>query len=373
MDQEILHRLALMAYPKVGSSRIKRLITHYGNAQDVLKMDEGQLIASNVDIKIAKTLCDPKLKSHAFERAKKELDFINEKKIDLVQFDEDYYPSHLTECLDGPMMLFKKGNAGLDNVKSIAIVGTRNATSYGLGFTDLLVKHLAKFQVIVVSGLAYGIDAAAHKACLKYNTPTIGVLGHGLDMMYPSAHRNLAAKMLENGALITEYMSETPSLPGNFPKRNRIVAGMVDAVIIVEGAIKGGAMVTANLTHGYQKELFAVPGRSVDKYSQGCNYLIKSQRAILLDDPEELSMELGWETFDLQKKFKKNDFSLDPSLSDTDKEILKMLLDGTGISKEVFCEKLNKNVGEVSSALFALELDNKIKSLPGNVYELIMT
>ena len=150
------------------------------------------------------------------------------------------------------------------------------------------------------------------------------------------------------------------------------MAGMVDAVIVVEGAIKGGAMVTANLAHGYEKELFAVPGRSIDKYSQGCNYLIKTQRALFLDDPEELAMELGWEVFDLKKKFKKNDYNLDASLSETEKDVLKILLDKGGVSKEKFCQTLKLSIGEISSILFKLELKDKIISKPGNFFEIRM-
>jgi DNA processing protein len=370
LKEELIYRLALSVIPKIGSTKAKQLITHFGSAKAVFKADENQLLASNVNPSIAQNLTDIKIKDLSFERAKKEGLFIEKNKIELINFDDPTYPAHLKECLDGPSFIFKKGHGEINSTKSIAIVGTRNATSYGKDFTDLLVKHLAQHQVTVVSGLAHGIDGAAHKASLKYGTPTIGVLGHGLDMIYPSVHRNLAAKMLQEGAVITEYMSETASLPGNFPKRNRIVAGMVDAVIVVEGAIKGGAMVTANLAHGYGKELFAVPGRAIDKYSQGCNYLIKTQRAMLLDDPEELAMELGWEAFDLKKKFKKNDYNLDPSLSEIDKNVLKLLLEGKVIHKTFLCEKLNLTLGEISPVLFELELNNKIKSLPGNVYAL---
>jgi DNA processing protein len=373
MSLELINRLALSAIPRIGSTKAKQLISHYNSATAVFKADENQLLASKVNPSIAKNLCDPKLRDMSFDRAKKELDFVKNKKIELINFDDPEYPPLLKECIDSPMLMFKKGNGKINPVKSVAIVGTRNATSYGKGFTDLLVKHLAQYQATVVSGLAYGIDSHAHKACLKYNTPTIGVLGHGLDMIYPSAHRQLAAEMLTNGAVLTEYMSETPSLPANFPKRNRIVAGMVDAVIIVEGAIKGGAMVTANLAHGYEKELFAAPGRSIDKYSQGCNYLIKTQRAILLDDPEELAMELGWEAFDLQKKFKKNDYNLDATLSEIEKNILKLFLDKEKIPKETFCEKLNLSLGEISPVLFGLELKDKIVSKPGNYYEIAVS
>ncbi|MFT6747112.1 MAG: DNA processing protein [Glaciecola sp.] len=372
MKSETISRLALSVIPRLGAVKAKELVTHYGSADTVFKMDEKQLLASNVNPNIAKNITDPTHRKLSFERAQKELDFIEKKRIELIHFDGDTYPSHLQNCIDSPFLLFKKGNTNLEARKTVAIVGTRNATSYGLGFTDLLVKHLAQHQVTVVSGLAYGIDGAAHKACLKYNTPTIGVLGHGLDMIYPTAHRKLAADMLENGSLLTEFMSETPSLPANFPKRNRIVAGMVDAVIVVEGAIKGGAMVTANLAHGYEKELFAVPGRSIDKYSQGCNYLIKTQRALFLDDPEELAMELGWEMFDLKKKFQKNDYNLDASLSETEKEVLKILLDKGGVSKENFCKTLKLSIGEISSILFELELKDKIISKPGNYFEIRM-
>ena len=371
MDKETTYRLALSLMPQVGALKAKSLISHFESASAIFQSDENQLLAGGVSASLAKKLSSKPLQEKCLARTKKEISFIEKKKIEVLHFDDSTYPAHLKDCEDSPLLIFKKGIHSLNYKKSVAIVGTRNATSYGRDFTDKLVKHLAQHQATIVSGLAYGIDAQTHQSCLKYHTPTIGVLGHGLDMMYPSVHRKLAAQMTKQGAVITEFLSETKSLPGNFPKRNRIVAGMVDAVIVVEGAIKGGAMVTANLAHGYQKELFAVPGRSTDKYSQGCNHLIKTQRAMLLDDPEELAMELGWESFDLEKKFKKNDYNLDPSLSELEKNVVKTLLDVEAASKEELCKKLTRSLGDLSPILFELELNNYIKSLPGSKYALI--
>ena len=212
-----------------------------------------------------------------------------------------------------------------------------------------------------------GIDASAHKSALKFNTPTIGVLGHGLDTIYPSDHRALAIEVINNGALITEYFSGVPSLPANFPKRNRIVAGMVDAVIIVEAAIKGGALVTAKIAETYQKDIYAVPGRVNDQYSKGCNHLIKTQKAILLDQPEELAMELGWEQYDLIKKFDEN--KLLEGLNPEECTIVK-LLKTENLNHDELIKASKMNSSELSNTLLMLEMKDKIKPLPGNTIQL---
>lgn len=369
--EESIARMALSMIPDIGSVKAKHLTKKIGAAVAIFDLSETELLNKKVSSSIVKNLLYKNFRDKAFERAKKEWEFVDQNQLSMVCFDQKNYPQHLLECSDSPYFLFKKGNCSLSPQKSVAIVGTRNATAYGKAFTDSLVKTLAEHQATVVSGLAYGIDAAAHQACLKYETPTIAVLGHGLDRIYPSSHRSLAVNILKQGSIISEFMSETNTLPANFPKRNRIVAGMVDAVIVVEGAVKGGAMVTANLTHGYQKELFAVPGRSNDKYSQGCNHLIKTQRAILLDNPEEIPMELGWETYDLKKKFKNNDFNQDESLTGPEKNILKTLLNQGLQSKDELSDQLQINLGEISSVLFELELKGKLRSKPGNRFELV--
>lgn len=366
-QKELLARIILTQLKGIGPARAKALTTYFGSATAILDLKEHDL-KGNPALSSSVTQALLADKKQAIAVAQKEIEFLQNKNIATIYFDDDNYPQHLTDCIDSPYLVFKKGNGSTIPKKSVAIVGARRATSYGKDFTDVLVRNLAEHNCTIVSGLAYGIDAAAHKAALKYGTPTLGILGNGLDSIYPASHRNLAIEMMTKGALLTEYLSGTPSLPANFPKRNRIVAGMVDAVIIVEAAIKGGALVTAKLAESYQKDLYAVPGKVGDEFSKGCNHLIKNQKAILLDQPEELAMELGWERFDLKKKFKNN--LLFEGLNGKEITILKQLQIHSSLHLQEIQNNTNINSQQLSGLLLNLELLNKIKSMPGNQYQL---
>lgn len=365
---ELLSVLTLSLIKGIGPVRAKALVDFYGSAEKTISLTKVELQNNPaLSPSIIEILSNNNQKAIAKSKAQKELEFTQKKGIEIIDYNSKHYPKHLKDCNDSPFLLFKKGQGETTHEKNIAIVGARRATNYGKDFTQAIVRNLSNYNCCIVSGLAHGIDAAAHKAALKYNVPTIGILGHGLDSIYPSNHRSIAIEMLHNGALLSEFFSGTPSIAANFPKRNRIVAGMVDAVIIVEAAIKGGALVTAKIAASYQKDIYAVPGRTNDEYSKGCNHLIKTQKAILLDQPEELAMELGWEQYDLNKKFNEN--ILFEGLSPTECAILK-LLNLQQMNHTELCEKTKLPTGELANTLLLLELKGKIKALPGSSYQI---
>ena len=273
-------------------------------------------------------------------------------------------------CYDSPTLLFYKGDADLNASKIISIVGTRTHTDYSKKITDKLIEELSAQNILIVSGMAYGVDAIAHKAAVKNNLPTVGVLGHGLDQIYPPDHSNLAKDMLKNGGgLLTEFRSKTKPDKHNFPTRNRIVAGMSDATIVIESGIKGGSMVTAELANGYNKDVFAFPGKVTDNKSAGCNYLIKSNKAMLLTDAQQLIEIMGWEEKS-QKLKVKSQKEIFIELSKDEKIIVDILNE----KETVHIDEINLRSGLSSSAIAAailnLELQNVVNGLPGKLYKL---
>jgi len=273
-------------------------------------------------------------------------------------------------CYDSPTLLFYKGSADLNATKIISIVGTRTHTDYSKKITEKVIEELSSQNILIVSGMAYGVDAIAHKAAVKNNLPTVGVLAHGLDQIYPPDHSNLAKDMVKNGGgLLTEFRSQTKPDKHNFPTRNRIVAGMSDATIVVESGIKGGSMVTAELANGYNKDVFAFPGKVTDNKSAGCNYLIKSNKAMLLTDAQQLIEIMGWEEKS-QKSKGKSQKEIFIELS-KDEKIIVDILNEKG---PVQIDELNLRSGLSSSAIAAailnLELQNVVYGLPGKIYKL---
>jgi DNA processing protein len=275
----------------------------------------------------------------------------------------------LLNCYDSPTLLFYKGTADLNASKVVAIVGTRSNTDYGKHFTDDLIAELSSQQVLIISGLAIGIDAYAHKAALKNNLPTVGVVGHGLDKIYPSVNKGLARDMaLQNGGILSEFFSGTLPDKHNFPLRNRIVAGMSDATIVVETLISGGSMITAKLADAYNRDVFAVPGRTTDTKSKGCNYLIKNNKAILLTDAGQLLDIMGWQ--EKKKKVKKQK-ELFIELTAEERQVVDILKQ----KESVHIDEINISSGLSSSAVAAailnLELQSVIGSMPGKMYKLL--
>lgn len=366
MNSELLNQLALTLVPNIGDVQAKILINHFGDASSIFSAKKTLLEKidgiGEVRAKSIKGFND-------FHLAEHELKFIEKYNIKTLFLTDADYPKRLLNCYDSPTLLFYKGNADLNASKVLAIVGTRSNTDYGKLFTEKLVKDLSDQNILIISGLAHGIDAIAHKSALKNNLPTVGVVGHGLDKVYPSENTNLAKDMVKDGGgLLTEFFSGTKPDKHNFPLRNRVVAGLSDATVVVETNIKGGSMITAKLADAYNRDVFAVPGRTNDKVSSGCNHLIKYNKAILLTDAEELIDVLGWKE---KRKEKKQQKELFIELSAEEKQIIQLLQE----KETVHIDEINLRSGLSSStaaaAILNLELQNVIASLPGKMYKLL--
>jgi len=367
MNSELLHQLALTLVPNIGDVQAKILVNHFGDAASLFKAKKSSLEKiegiGEVRARSIKEFND-------FHLAEHELKFIDKYKIKTLFLTDKDYPKRLLNCYDSPTLLFYKGTAHLNASKIVGIVGTRSNTDYGKSFTEKLVKDLSQQDVLIISGLAFGIDAIAHKAALKNNLKTVGVVGHGLDKVYPAENTNLAKDMVkEGGGILSEFFSGTKPDKHNFPLRNRVVAGLCDATVVVETNIKGGSMITAKLADAYNRDVFAVPGRTTDKVSSGCNHLIKYNKAILLTDAEELLDVLGWKEKKEKKARAQKELFIE--LSAEEKQIIQLLQ-----KKEmVHIDEINLQSGLSSSAAAAailnLELQNVITSLPGKMYKLI--
>ncbi len=363
MENELLYRIALTLIPGVGDKIAKTLIAHCGSAQSVFTEKRSILEKiPGIGTKASKNISGQEVLS----RAERELKFIDIKDIKpLFYLDEDY-PRRLKMCEDGPLMLYYRGNANLNRQQVVAIVGTRNATEYGKGFCEKFIEGLKPYNPLIISGLAYGIDIYAHKQALKKGLPTVAVLAHGHDRIYPSAHKSVAMDMLRNGGLLTDYLSETNPDRENFPKRNRIVAGISDAVVVVEAARKGGALITAEIANSYNRDVFAVPGNLGNPYSEGCNMLIKQNKAALITDASDLKYILGWEeqrAVEIASQTK-----LFVELGKGEKQVLDLLSINGREELDSLCIKLKLPVSKVLQHLMSLELKGLVKSQPGKVY-----
>lgn len=346
----------------------KILVEHFGDAESVFKTKESKL--KNIE-GIGEVRATSIKSFHDFSKAEEEIKFIEKFKIKPLFLTGKDYPKRLLNCYDSPTLLFYKGDADLNASKIIAIVGTRNHTEYAKQVTDKLVKELAAQNILIVSGMAFGVDAIAHKASVKNNLPTVGVLAHGLDQIYPPEHSNLAKDMIKHGGgLLTEFRSNTKPDKHNFPIRNRIVAGMSDATIIIETDIKGGSMITAELANGYNKDVFAIPGKTTDTKSAGCNYLIKNNKAMLLTDAQELIEMMGWEEKAKSKKERKSQREIFIELSKDEKIIVDILKEKDSVHIDEINIKSGLSSSAVAAAILNLELQNVMLSLPGKIYRL---
>jgi DNA processing protein len=366
MNNELLHQLALTLIPNIGDVQAKILIQHFGEASAIFKAKTSVLEKiegiGTVRAKSIKEFND-------FHIAEKELEFIEKYNIKTFFLTDKDYPKRLLNCYDSPTLLFYKGNADLNASKIVAIVGTRTNTDYGKQFTEKLVKDLSEQNITIISGLAYGIDAMAHKAAIKNNLPTIGVVGHGLDKIYPSDHAGLAKEMIKNGGgILSEFFSGTKPDKHNFPLRNRIVAGISDATVLVETNIKGGSMITGNLANAYNRDVFAVPGRTTDTKSSGCNHLIKYNKAILLTDAEEILEVMGWKERKTKTKKQKELFI---ELSQEEKQVVQLLQEKETVSIDEINISSGLSSSTIAAAILNLELQNVVASLPGKMYKLL--
>lgn len=371
MDQkELTYQIGLTLLPNIGDVLAKNLVSYCGSASEVFKTKEKLLQKiPGIGEFNAKQISNNK---QVLKRAEEEVEFILNYHIKPLFFTDDDYPQRLKYCNDGPVMLYYKGNANLNTDKIVAVVGTRLPDDYGKELVKQFVQDLKDTGALVISGLAYGIDAHAHKYALDANLETVGVVAHGLDRVYPSTHTALAKKMINKGGLLTDFMSGTNPDAVNFPKRNRIVAGMCDALVVVQSKREGGSLITATIANSYNKDVFAFPGKAGDELSEGCNGLIKRNKAVLIENTADLLDAMNW-SFDSLKHQKKNkkQMPLLLSLSEEEQKIANVFASKKQLHIDEICYASNMSVSAVSTLLLQLEFNNLIKSKPGKVYEFL--
>lgn len=360
---EKLYQVALELIPGIGDINAKNLIAYCGSASSIFtaKISHLQKIPGIGPDRIQI------LKSHKYlEKAEAILNDASKKGITIHHYTDSSYPSKLKQVADAPNIIYAKGEVS-KWTRLLAVVGTRNATEYGQAVTEKLIEDTRSLDCVIVSGLAYGIDITAHRSSLKHHIPTIAVLAGGLDKIYPSIHKKYADEMLQEGGLISENPPGTKPEAHFFPARNRIIAGMADAVIVVEAAKKGGALITANIADSYNKPVFAVPGDLSNKYSEGCNFLIRNQKALLYTGVNDLKYHLNWDG--------KSDASAEPidlsSLPETDQKIIRCLLENkSGVPVDELAWRTQITINQLAGNLLNLEFQGLIKSLPGKKYKI---
>lgn len=362
--------LALTYVQGLGVALFRQMVETAGSASEIFEN-----LSSLSDILPGAT---PQLKfllsdQEAFRRAEEELEFACTHNIDILCYNDDAYPYRLRECDDAPIVLYGKGNYNLNAEHIVSVIGTRKATIYGKDMCEKFVRELSELMpgTLVVSGLAYGIDICAHRTALGASLPTVGVLAHGLDRIYPPVHRNTAKEMLENGGLLTEFMSRTAPLPANFVRRNRIVAGMSDATVVIESAAKGGSLITASIARSYDRDCFAYPGKTTDTNSVGCNNLIAKNRAALITSAADFVEAMNWEPQKKRKKKPSTQLQLFSELSPEEELLMKYLAqypEGVQVNRMVV--DTNIPVNRLMTILFELEMKGLVRTIAGGRYML---
>lgn len=367
MNGELLYQLALTQVPQIGDVHAKILVQHFGSAAAIFKAPASLLER----IEGIGSIRAQSIRSFkGFHECEKELAFIEKYKVRTLFLTDPGYPQRLLHCYDPPTLLFAHGRTDLNARHIVSVIGTRNNTEYGKQVTEKLIRELAPFQPLIISGLAFGIDALAHRSAIKNDLRTVGVLAHGLDTLYPPEHAALARDMVKcQGGLLTEFRSGTKPDKHHFPTRNRIVAGISDAVIVVETGMKGGSMITAELANGYNKDVFAFPGKTTDAKSAGCNQLIKNNKAILISEAADLVSLMGWEEKPVLKKKKQKEIFIE--LSDPEKVIVEMMREKESLQIDEIHSRCALSNSTIAAALLNLELQQVVESLPGKVYRLL--
>jgi DNA processing protein len=354
--------IALNLIEGVGNVIAKTLIGYCGSPEEVFKSPIRHLEKiPNIGIELARRIKN----FQDYKTADTEVEWILKNNVNAHFYFDKSYPYRLKMCSDAPVIIYTNSKVDLNCKKVLSIVGTRKATHYGKSFTRELVSELSRYDCIVVSGMAYGIDIEAHKACLNFNVPTIGVVAHGLGQMYPAVHRKYANKMKESGgALLSEFLHDAIANKENFPLRNRIITGLADAVIVVERGVSGGSIITANLANGYNREVFALPGSVYSEKSKGCNQLIKENKAYLIESINDLEYHLGWAT---RKSTDPQKEKLTAALSQNEKKVLKLLEEGEmGIDELYHLSEIA--MSDLALLLLDLEFKGFLDSLPGKRY-----
>jgi DNA processing protein len=364
-QNELFYTLALMRTEGIGDISAKKLLAHFGSAENVFKTSKKEL---DKVFRVTQNSIDRIHNKTAFQAAEKEVTFLDKNNLHVYFFQDDNYPEKLKHCVDSPVLLFGAGNINLENRKILSIVGTRNITAYGTSFCKKFIEDLAILNPVIVSGFALGTDICAHLSALENNLQTVGVLAHGLNQIYPKSHKKYIKQLEENGGFLTEFWSDSNPDKENFVRRNRIVAGISDATIVIESAAKGGSLITANLANDYNREVFAVPGKTTDIYSQGCNNLIKTQRANLLTSVADLVYMLNWDI--KTKKEKTIQKQLFVSLTDEQQKIYDYLLKNQKEQLDMIARDCNIPIYKAASVLLDMELKGVIRPLPGKQFEL---
>lgn len=370
MTDKTIYRIALTMIKGVGDQTARQLLRTLGDEKAVFT-EKKHLLEKipGIGPYISAEISRPEV----MQKAEKEAAFVEKNKISVFFYTDDAYPARLKECEDAPVLFYFKGKANLDATRIISIVGTRHATAYGQNCTEDLVRELRLIfpDTLIVSGLAYGIDITAHRSSLLYGLPTIGVLAHGLDRIYPAAHRNTASRMLENGGLLTDFPSGiNPDRP-NFVKRNRIVAGLSDATVVIESAEKGGSLITADIAFSYGRDVYSFPGRTHDEQSKGCNTLIRQNKAGLITSAADLVSALCWDTAPVKKQEIPVQTSFLPDLTNEEQQIFDVLKKENGLHINQLSVLFGYPVSRLSSLLFALEMKGVVKNIPGGIYKSI--
>ena len=365
LHPELIYRLGITLIPYIGDINAKKLIAYCGSAEAVFKEKKSTLLKIPG---IGKILSSSVISNDVLHLAEKEIEYLQKNNFTIHYYQDKDYPKRLKHCNDSPILLFSDGKIDFNTDKSLGIVGTRQITEYGKNAVIKFIEGLTPYNPLVVSGLAFGVDILAHKECVKHNLQTVGILAHGLDMLYPREHSKTVQKMKENGGIATEFFSNTNPDRENFPKRNRIVAGMCDIILVVEAAEKSGSLITADIAMSYNRDVAAIPGRIGDSTSKGCNKYIKQNKAALVEGPEDIAYMMGW-TKDNEKKeaFTPSLFielSTDESkIVDIVKEKQKIAIDDLSFLSEF-------SMSKTSGLLLNLELKGVIKSLPGKIVQL---
>lgn len=363
-NDNLLYALALQNVANIGDIKAKKLLQYCGSPEAIFKERKNNLEKIEG---IGRIIINELFNKNHLKAAAGELKFIEDNKIITHYFLDDTYPEKLKHCIDGPIVLFQRGQINLNRKHIISIVGTRKITSHGVRFCESLVEKLAVYDPIIVSGFAYGTDITAQKAAMTHNLQTIGCLAHGFEQVYPKVHKKYVSRIEENGGFYTDFWSTDTFDRNNFLKRNRIIAGLSEATVVIESAEKGGSLVTADIANGYNREIFAVPGRTKDTQSVGCNNLIKRQLAHLLSKPEDIPYILNWKLEEETKHVQKKLFV---ELNQVEKEVYRVLKEGQEIL-DIIALKCEMPTHQVASVLLNMELKGVVRPLPGKQFEII--
>jgi DNA processing protein len=364
---ELPYQIGLTLIEGIGDVNAKSLLAYCGSAAEVFKQKEAQLLKiPGIGSMWAKSIVKSK---DVLKRAEEEIKFIEKYNITPLFFTDENYPTRLKYCSDSPVLMYYKGKADLNSEKIIAVVGTRKPSEYGKEKTQEFVAELKDTGAIIISGLAYGVDVLAHKTALDNGLDTVGVVAHGLDRIYPQLHDKVAKRMIAQGGILTDFMSGTNPDAVNFPKRNRIVAGLCDALVVIESKRGGGSLITATIANSYNKDVFAFPGRAGDVLAEGCNGLIKQNRAVLVENAADLLYAMQWQDIGKKPKASKQ-IPLLLNLSDDEKKIMDVFSKKPSLHIDEICQTTEFTISKISALLLQLEFSNIINSRPGKMYEL---